>query len=196
MSRHNRRARARAAVVALLMISGVGAAAPGNRPPLDAAAAAPRSLPAARPAVNPVFRPILPRLAGVGVPVLLPTYIPRQRPRGPRLYATVDDRGPYSYFVDIGYMPDCRGATACRLGQVTGGPEIDTPTIFDYPRGRQVRLRGGALALYYPYTCGASCGDSVLVFQREGVVYTVGVKAGSLGDVLAMANSVAPALAP
>jgi len=36
----------------------------------------------------------------------------------------------------------------------------------------------------------------VLVFQREGVVYTVGVKAGSLGDVLAMANSVAPALAP
>ena len=67
---------------------------------------------------------------------------------------------------------------------MTVGPEVDTPTIFDYPRGRHVRLRGGALALYYSYTCGASCGDSVLVFQREGVVYTVGVKAGSLGDVL------------
>jgi len=40
------------------------------------------------------------------------------------------------------------------------------------------------LALYYSYTCGASCGDSVLVFQREGIVYTVSLKAGALGDVL------------
>jgi len=81
---------------------------------------------------------------------------------------------------------------------VTGGPEVDTPTIFDYPRGRHVRLRGGALALYYSYTCGASCGDSVLVFQREGVVYTVSLKgrrAGRRADVLSMTNSVAPATA-
>jgi len=199
------------AVCALVMVGGSGTAGsgvryahssvssrdqrPSVRSPLDAASASPRSPLPASPAVNPVFRPILPRLKGVSVPVLLPTYIPRQDPKGLRLYATVDDRGLYSYLINIGFAPDCHGATACRLGEVTGGPEVDTPTIFDYPQGRHVRLRGGALALYYPYTCGASCGDSVLVFQREGVVYTVSLKAGALGDVLSMANSVAPAIA-
>ena len=79
---------------------------------------------------------------------------------------------------------------------MTGGAEVDTPTIFDYPRGRHVRLRNGALALFFPYTCGASCGDSVLVLQVDSIVYTVSIKAGSLQDVLAMANSVTPAIAP
>jgi len=169
---------------------------PSVRSPRHSASARPRSPLPASTAVNPVFRPILPRLKGVTIPVLLPTYIPRQDPKGPRLYATVDDRGLYSYLIDIGFTPDCHGGGACRFGEVTGGPEIDTPTIFDYPQGRHVRLRGGALALYYPYTCGASCGDSVLVFQREGVVYTVSLKAGVLGDVLSMVNSLAPATVP
>ncbi len=169
---------------------------PNIRSPRDSASAGPRSPLPASPAVNPVFQPILPRLKGVTIPVLLPTYITRQDLKGLRLYATVDDRGLYSYLINVGFTPDCHGGGACRFGEVTGGPEIDTPTVFDYPRGRHVRLRGGALALYYPYTCGASRGDSVLVFQREGVVYTVSLKAGALGDVLSMANSVAPATAP
>ena len=197
---------------ALVMVGGSAAASSGvhrahssvssrgQRPivrsPRDSASAGPRSPLPVSAAVNPVFRPILPRLKGVTIPVLLPTYIPRQDPKGPRLYATVDDHGLYSYLIDIGFTPDCHGGGACRFGEVTGGPEIDTPTIFDYPRGRHVRLRGGALALYYPYTCGASCGDSVLVFQREGVVYTVSLKAAALGDVLSMANSVAPVAVP
>ena len=169
---------------------------PNIRSPRDTASAGPRSPLPASPVVNPVFRPILPRLKSVTIPVLLPTYLPRQNPKGLRLYATVDDQGLYSYLINIGFTPDCHGGGACRFGEVTGGPEVDTPTIFDYPRGRHVQLRGGALALYYPYTCGASCGDSVLVFQREGVVYTVSLKAGALSDVLSMANSVAPAIAP
>ena len=147
-------------------------------------------LAAARPAVNPVFRPLLPQLRGLTIPVLLPAYLPFHASAGLRIYATVDDRTPYAYLINIGYTAGCHGATACRFGEVTGGPEIDTPTIFDYPRGHQVHLRTGALALYYPYTCGASCGDSVLVFQASGVVYTVSLKAGSLHAVLAMANSV------
>jgi len=80
------------------------------------------------------------------------------------------------------------------LGSVTGGPEIDSPTIFEYPRGRHERLHNGALALFFPSACGASCSDSVLVFEVDGVVYTVSIKAGSLQEVLAMANSVAPAI--
>ena len=108
----------------------------------------------------------------------------------------MDDLGRYAYLIDMGYAPDCRGGGACRLGTVTGGPEVDTPTIFDYPHGQHVRLRNGGLALYFPYTCGASCGDSVLVFKVDGVVYTVSVKAGTLAEVQSMAESFAPAIAP
>ncbi len=215
MSRHGRLVGAAGVALALVLAS-VGVAGPDVRharasvsshdqrasawSSLNAVSARPRSSLPARmmarsAAVNPVFRPLLPQLKGVTVPVLLPTYIPLQNAGNGRLYATVDDRGTYSYLIDIGFTPDCRGATACRLGEVTGGPEVDTPTIFDYPRGRHVRLRNGALALYYPYTCGAGCGDSVLVFQVDGTVYTASLKAGSLSEVLAMANSFAPASA-
>lgn len=201
VSRYCRLAPVLGVVCALVTVGGIGSAGPIVRSPRSAASVAPRPLPPARSrvagimTVNPVFRPLLPRLKGVNVPVLLPTHLPHQDSKGLRLYATLDDRGQYSYLIDIGFDPACHGATACRLGEVTGGPEVDTPTIFDYPRGRQVRLRDGSLALYYPYTCGASCGDSTLVFQVHGVVYTASVKAGSLADVLSMANSFAPATA-
>jgi hypothetical protein len=146
--------------------------------------------------VNPLFQPLLPQLHGLLIPVVLPTTVPRQHAAGTQLSATVDDRTTWGYLVDIGYTPHCGGANACRYGSVTGGAEIDTPTIFDYPRARHVRLKNGALALYFPYRCGASCGDSVLVFQEEGFVYTVSLKAGSLRDILTMANSASVAIAP
>lgn len=143
------------------------------------------------PGANPIFRPLLPRLmSGIDIPVLLPRTLPAAVSPRPHLYATLDDRGAFAYDVNIGYTPDCHGMGACRYGEVTGGPELNTPTIFDYPRAHHVRLHNGALGLYFPYTCGASCGDSALVFQDEGIVYMVSIKAGSLPAVLAMANSV------
>ena len=185
MSRFVGLVRALAAAPTLLLLTGLGTVGAG-----------PSESTMAHPGVNPLFRPLLAKLAGVAVPVLLPTYIARQTAKGLPLYASVDDLGRYSYLIDLGYAPDCRGGGACRLGTVTGGPEVDTPTIFDYPHGQHVRLRNGALALYFPYTCDASCGDSVLVFKIQGVVYTVSVKAGTLAEVRSMAESFAPALAP
>lgn len=143
------------------------------------------------PSANPIFRPLLSRLvSGIDIPVLLPRTLPTNLSPRPHLYATLDDRNAFAYDVNIGYTPDCHGMGACRYGEVTGGPELNTPTIFDYPRARHVRLHNGALGLYFPYTCGASCGDSALVFQNDGIVYMVSIKAGSLRAVLAMANSV------
>jgi len=184
MARSNRFVRSLAAS-ALILIGGLGTASAGASASV-----------LARSAVNPLFRLLLAKLTGLAVPVLLPTHIARQAAGGLPIYASVDDQGRYSYLIDLGYTSDCRGGGACRLGTVTGGPEVDTPTIFDYPNGHHVRLRDGALALYFPYTCGASCGDSVLVFEVQGVVYTVSVKAGTLAEVRSMAESFAPALAP
>lgn len=146
--------------------------------------------------VNALFRPLLAHLHGLLIPVLLPTLVPHQHDAGVHLYAAVDDKTQWGYLVDIGYTPQCGGAGACRFGSVTGGAEIDSPTIFDYPRAQHVHLQNGAQALFFPYTCGASCGDSVLAFQVEGFVYTVTIKAGSLRDVLTMANSVTTAVTP
>ena len=185
MARSNRFPRALAAALVLVLSGGLGAAS--ARPSVSMLA---------RPAVNPLFRPLLAKLTGIAIPVLLPPHIARQTAKDLPLYASVDDLGRYSYLIDMGYTSDCRGGGACRLGTVTGGPEVDTPTIFDYPRGQHVRLRNGGLALYFPYTCGASCGDSVLVFEIQGVVYTVSVKAGTLAEVRSMADSFVPAIAP
>lgn len=147
-------------------------------------------------AVNPLFQPLLPHLHGMYIPVVLPSTVPGQHVAGAKLSASLDDRTAWGYLVNIGFTPHCGGVDACRYGSVTGGAEIDTPTIFDYPRAKQVHLKNGALALYFPYRCGASCGDSVLVFREEGFVYTVTIKAGSLHDVLAMANSATVAITP
>lgn len=140
---------------------------------------------------NPVFSSIKPLLSKVTIPLRLPSKFPNGKLA---IYADVDasSTGTYSYLVNIGYAKHCYGAGACRLAAVTGGPVIDTPTIFDYPHGKHIMLHGGRPALYFPYTCGANCGDSVVVWQDDGVVYTVSLKAGSKKDVTALANSALP----
>ena len=184
------------ATLALLVAGGRGATAASGRSshPVETRSArhitALRHGGAASQAVNPLFRPILPQLKGVYIPVVLPTVIPRRTKD--RLYVSVDERSQFSYIIDIGYTATCHGTNYCRFGELDGGPVGETPTIFDYPRGRQMRLRNGAPALYFPYSCGASCGDSVLVFQLQGTIYTITLKTGALKDLLAMANSVAP----
>lgn len=142
------------------------------------------------PAPNALFTPLLPRLHTLYIPVVLPATIPFKATKASKLYATLDDHTAFSYLINIGYTSDCHGTGACRWGAIVGGSEPDMPTVFDYPTGRHVRLHNGALALFYPFRCGASCGDSELVFQRAGFVYMVTRKAGALRDLLTMANSV------
>lgn len=140
---------------------------------------------------SPVFASLKPLLSKVSIPLRLPSAFPNGKLA---IYADVDasSTGTFSYLINVGYSKNCFGAGACRLAEVTGGPVIDTPTIFDYPRGRHIMLHGGVTALYFPFTCGANCGDAVVVWQDEGVVYTVGLKAGSQKDVVALANSALP----
>ncbi len=140
---------------------------------------------------SPVFKSVRPLLSKVSIPLRLPSTFPNGKMP---IYADVnpDNTGTYSYLIDIGYSKGCDGGGACRLAEVTGGPVIDMPTIFDYPHGRHITLHGGVAALYFPYTCGANCGDAVVVWQDQGVVYTVGLKAGSQREVTALANSALP----
>jgi hypothetical protein len=153
-------------------------------------------LPVARAAVNnaaTVYAPIKASLQNVFIPVALPTTFPLGKmPSSTRIYADIQGNSlsATTYIVDLGYTKDCNGAGACGYGEVTGGWTGDTPGVLSPLKGGiPITLRGGVKATFYPFTCGASCGDSVILWHHKGIPYTVSIKAGSRSDVLLMANS-------
>jgi hypothetical protein len=138
---------------------------------------------------NPAFKPIIPRLARVLIPIALPYWLPRVTAKSPA-YADASDVSSTTYVIDLSYTRDCHGANACRLGSVTGGWTADTPGVLFTPtKGTPVKLHGGVVGVFYPFQCGASCGDSLLMWHKRGIPYTVSVKGGSKQDTVAMANS-------
>lgn len=123
-------------------------------------------------------------LQTTGIPVLLPRTLSADAPS--KVYAHVDTVRNGAYTVQLDYTADCDGADACTIGTMEGG-------VTDPVSGKKsVTLRNGVLAKFTPYGCGASCGASVLMFQYKGTTYRLGLKAGSLADVLASGNSLFP----
>lgn len=86
--------------------------------------------------------------------------------------------------------PDCRGATACRVG----GIEAERGGQFRDPK------QGGVMDTFEPVklargvngqfanTCGPYCLASVL-WKYQGVLYTVHVKNGLKEEAIALANA-------
>jgi hypothetical protein len=120
------------------------------------------------------------------IPVLIPSVL-HSEDTG-RVYESVDvaERGKYS--ISFALAPNCKGATACEAGTVTGG----IPPDFSSSRTQQVRLRDGTTATFVPFGCGASCGDSQLAFRRHGVWYVLLLKAATKAEMTRAANSMLP----
>jgi hypothetical protein len=140
-----------------------------------------------------VYAPVKTALQEVLIPVALPTALPLVgMPRGTHLHAEIDGNSlsVTTYIVDLGYTKGCGGAGACRYGEATGGWTGDTPGVLVPDQGGvSITLRGGIRGTFYPYTCGASCGDSIIMWHVHGIPYTVSLKGGSRANVLVMANS-------
>jgi hypothetical protein len=136
----------------------------------------------AQPAPNPIFKGLLPVLRRSNVPLILPRWLPPLSP----MYASLGmlKRGHYS--VDLGYVPDCGGATACRIGSVEGEriTRATAPLL-----GRAVLLARYITGHFVKYACRASCRDSTMAWNERGYRYTFGIKAGSLGQLRRIANS-------
>ena len=138
---------------------------------------------------NPAFKPIIPKLARVLIPIALPSWLPHVTATSP-VYADAHDVSSTTYVIDLSDTRYCHGANACRLGSVSGGWTADTPGVLFTPtKGTPVKLHGGVVGIFYPFQCGASCGDSLLMWHKRGIPYTVSIKGGSKQDTVAMANS-------
>jgi hypothetical protein len=153
-------------------------------------------MPGARAATNgagSVYAPVKAALQRVLIRVALPTtFLRAGLPRSTRIYAGIEQNSlsATTYIVDLGFTKDCAGGGACRLGEATGGWTADTPGVLSSARGGiPIALRSGTKGTFYPFTCGASCGDSIILWHVRGIPYTVSLKAGSRSDVLRMANS-------
>src|SRR5271165_6239245 len=133
-----------------------------------------------------VFAPVLQALQQVVIPVALPTALPAGSvPRGLHVYATIaaDSLSATTYIVNLGFTPDCQGSTACRYGEVTGGWTAETPGVLAPNQGGvPITLQGGVHGTFYPFTCGASCGDSVILWHMHGIPYTVSIKGSARHD--------------
>jgi hypothetical protein len=140
-----------------------------------------------------VFAPVMNALRQVAIPVALPATLPSGLiPRGLHVYASIaaDSLSETTYIVNLGFTPDCQGSTACRYGEVTGGWTADTPGVLAPDQGGvPIALQGGVHGTFYPFTCGASCGDSVILWHLHGIPYTVSIKAGARHAVLLLADA-------
>lgn len=125
--------------------------------------------------------------------------------------AAVNEAG---YELSIDYTPDCEGATACSIGFISGSAIdssiISLPSILDDPDQaantdicrqyapsdfpqrpplKLVTLAKGIKAVIVPYSCGASFGNTQVIWDHQAYRYTIGLKHAGLDDMVAVANS-------
>lgn len=141
------------------------------------------------------FQPVASALKGkTRVPLVIPSALPKNEGVD-RFYCTVITLEPNEYEVIIGWATECGGGNACRIGSFygkrsPGGRIMGTGNYpFERRRARRVRLMGGITGYFVDATCGANCSDSKVFWKQGGYEYMVGLKAGEMTNVVALANS-------
>lgn len=161
-----------------------------------------------------LFKPSLTDLQMTGIPLRLPTYIPKigQRLKDPKaeqktlpLYGHLDQATPNRYQVTIGHTPTCEGGNVCRLGTVSatritkGTPSISEEYAsqkdpnFKGKKSKElmssVQLVNGISGTFVPWVCASSCTDAEVVWDEAGYRYSMGIKVGDRASLIEMANS-------
>lgn len=116
-------------------------------------------------------------------PVLLPQTMPSDFRRH---YPSGGTEGG-DWFLSIGAVRDCGGATACFVASFSGQRG-------ERPVGRiRVRLRGGRTGYFKALSCGASCSPPSVEWVQRGVLYAIQANVGTRRTekriLLRMANS-------
>lgn len=122
------------------------------------------------------------------------------------VFAYVLSSAKDSYTLTLDATSDCQGANVCSFGMLTARQVYqDTPPLAqdtsaseppDYlPMARspesagEVQLIGGITGYFIPYSCGANCNTSDVIWEQNGYRYSVGVRMASQAAVVRMANS-------
>jgi hypothetical protein len=135
---------------------------------------------------NPVFKPIIPILKKkTQVPLWLPSYIPESDGDIP-LYAQLEIVTAKNYSILLGFDSQCNGATACRLGSISGEKINSQNKLL---KGKKITLSRKRQGYFVDATCGANCSDSTISWQEKGYLYRLAIKAGDLKTLVKMANS-------
>lgn len=132
-------------------------------------------------APNAIFsRAMIATLQRSHVPVLLPSWLPKQNLVAQDL--RLDDNG---YSVRYDYGKRCGGIEVCKFGSLT-------VTRATAPRDPwNTRLADGTPAHFEPIHCGGSCAPASLTFDRGGFEYRLTDRIGK-DTLLDTANALAP----
>lgn len=132
-----------------------------------------------------IFEAVLPQLRKkTKIPLRLPTYLATDAETEP-LYATLETITSNRYEIYIDFDPNCHGGAACHHGTVTGEVIKKLPPL----KGKRVKLSKNVKGYFVDAECGANCSDSTLTWEQNGYRYSVGIKAGSMKELVKMANS-------
>jgi len=144
--------------------------------------------------VSPFDDDMVDSLALTGVPFMFPPGFLIEDSL-PSIVPYFNFRDAEIYELSLDYGEGCYGASACHYGVIMGKRADGTmPTgTVNYPympaQGQQVSLANGITGYFMEANCGASCGDAVVYWLHEGYEYMVGLKAGRLEDVIALADA-------
>lgn len=133
--------------------------------------------------------PVNDALADIRGGTVVPIYLPEVYPASDPLYVS-GLTSPDGYYLTLDYTPDCGGATACNMGNLTAEQDGYRYTESDLEAGdrlQTVPLANGVTGQFVNL-CGAYC-SAILQWDMEGVLYTVYMKNGSMEDVVEIANS-------
>lgn len=133
--------------------------------------------------------PVSSALADIQNGTTVPIYLPDVFPTSDEIYVSGLTSAD-GYYLTLDFTPDCDGATACNMGNLTGEQDGYRYTESDLQPGDRletVSLANGNTGQFVNL-CGAYC-SAVLQWDMGGVLYTIYLKNGTLEDAVEMANS-------
>ncbi|NBD31477.1 MAG: hypothetical protein GVY17_00490 [Cyanobacteria bacterium] len=134
-------------------------------------------------------------------------------PSVPTLYPYLVEASLSRYDISLDVTPECGGTGACKEGSIIGeqitaktpemperftelselyrnDPNSQKPPVRRSPEPPEsVQLSGGITGYFIPFTCGASCGESRVVWDQNGYRYQVGLESSEQQAVVNLANS-------
>jgi len=133
--------------------------------------------------VDPIFEPIMSDLVEfTELPIALPLEIGEEFDG---LAATLLDVDTDSYGIILGFG-ECSGGTACRVGSIDA-IALDNIDYDIEADGVPLPLPGRRTGYFFDAACGANCSDGFIRWIDSDVVYSVGLKAARVDDVLPFA---------